>query len=159
MRTNELQQALDRLSEREGGYVFDPKDPGGETKFGISKRSYPDLDIKNLTKAEAADIYERDFWLATGIALLGLPLAEAVLDFAVNAGPGAAIRAVQRAVGVPTDGVLGPRTRGAVLGTPEGQFARALLLERLLFYVRTILARPTSLKYARGWFNRALDVA
>ncbi len=54
--------ANDLLDNWEGGYVDDPADPGGETNFGISKRSYPDLDIKALTRDEAIAIYYRDFW-------------------------------------------------------------------------------------------------
>ena len=50
------------LIRREGGYVNDPADAGGETKYGISKRSYPNLDIANLTKQEAYSIFERDYW-------------------------------------------------------------------------------------------------
>src|SRR5574343_326744 len=55
-------QAFDRLIGHEGGYVFDPHDPGGETKFGISKRAYPALDIAALTLADAKAIYRRDYW-------------------------------------------------------------------------------------------------
>ena len=46
----------------EGGYVNDPKDPGGETNFGIAKRSHPDVDIKNLTKGDATKIYKGLCW-------------------------------------------------------------------------------------------------
>ena len=60
-RSPALQVVLDDLIEREGGYVNDPDDPGGETKFGISKRAYPHLDIKNLTEEHAADIYYNDY--------------------------------------------------------------------------------------------------
>ena len=55
-------QAFDRLIDHEGGYVFDPRDPGGETKYGISKRSYPALNIKNLDLETAKAIYRKDFW-------------------------------------------------------------------------------------------------
>ena len=48
--------------EHEGGYVNHPSDPGGETKYGISKRAYPDVDIAELTKDDAADLYKRDYW-------------------------------------------------------------------------------------------------
>jgi len=48
--------------KREGGYVDDPTDRGGETKYGISKRSYPQLDIKNLTLEQALEIYRKDYW-------------------------------------------------------------------------------------------------
>ena len=47
----------------EGGYVNDPSDPGGETKFGVSKKSYPNLDIKNLTITQAKEIYYKDYWI------------------------------------------------------------------------------------------------
>ena len=55
-------QAFDRLISNEGGYVNNPADPGGETNWGISKRSYPDVDIANLTREGAKAIYLRDFW-------------------------------------------------------------------------------------------------
>lgn len=50
------------MINREGVYVNDPYDPGGETKYGICKRSYPNLNIKELTLEEAKKIYHRDFW-------------------------------------------------------------------------------------------------
>lgn len=88
----------------EGGYVNDPQDPGGETKYGVSKRSYPNLDIANLTLADAHTIYRRDFWDVTGCDGLSPPLALLAFDAAINNGPGrarswlAAARRVGRAV-------------------------------------------------------------
>ena len=55
-------KAFEKVLRHEGGYVNDPLDLGGETKYGISKRSYPHLDIKNLTLDQAKQIYFRDFW-------------------------------------------------------------------------------------------------
>ena len=49
--------------DHEGGYVNDPTDPGGETNYGISKRAYPKIDIKALTKHEAVKIYYKDYWV------------------------------------------------------------------------------------------------
>ena len=57
-----LKAVNDLIDNWEGGYVDDPADPGGRTKYGISQRSYPDLDVRNLTKDNAIDIYWRDFW-------------------------------------------------------------------------------------------------
>jgi lysozyme family protein len=76
----------------EGGYVDHPDDPGGATNFGISQRSYPDLDIKNLTKEEAKKIYYEDYWLPSGADELIYPDALALMDFAVHSG---VYRAVQ----------------------------------------------------------------
>ena len=67
--------AIPIVLENEGGYVNDPADPGGETKYGISKRSYPALDIKNLTVEQATAIYLRDFWQFGGIITNAWPVS------------------------------------------------------------------------------------
>jgi lysozyme family protein len=59
---SKFDEIIEVVLEHEGGYVNDPKDPGGETNFGIAKRSNPDVDIKNLTKAEASLIYKTKYW-------------------------------------------------------------------------------------------------
>lgn len=70
----------------EAGYVNDPKDPGGETKYGISKRAYPNEDIPNLTLARAHELYQRDYWDKAGCEALSWPCALMVFDSAVNQG-------------------------------------------------------------------------
>ena len=72
----------------EGGYVNNPKDPGGETKWGISKRAYPNLDIANLAHIDAANIYAKDYWDACGCDALPFPFCSAVFDSAVLCGVG-----------------------------------------------------------------------
>lgn len=76
----------------EGGYANNPADPGGETNFGISKRSYPDVDIKNLTQQQAIEIYRRDYWPIA--STYEWPLCLAVFDLAVNGGAGRAQQAI-----------------------------------------------------------------
>jgi len=71
---------------REGGYVNDAADPGGETNMGISKRAYPAVDILNLTREQAGDIYHRDYWLACACDTLDQGAALALFDTAVNVG-------------------------------------------------------------------------
>jgi hypothetical protein len=61
-----FERAVAFVLRHEGGYVNDPRDPGGETKYGISKRAYPRLDIKGLTEADAKEIYRRDYWEKAG---------------------------------------------------------------------------------------------
>ena len=58
-----FRKAIEVILKYEGGYVNDPNDLGSETNFGISKRSYPNVDIKNLTKEQAIEIYHRDWWV------------------------------------------------------------------------------------------------
>jgi lysozyme family protein len=79
-------QALAFTLRWEGGYVDNPQDPGGETNFGISKRAYPHLNIKELTKEQAGEIYHRDYWAKAGCPEIAYPLDIVVFDTAVNVG-------------------------------------------------------------------------
>ena len=94
-------EAINRVLEREGGFVDDPADRGGRTNFGISQRAYPDLDIANLTRDEAARIYKRDYWDFIGADDLPENIREIAFDTAVNQGPGFARRALIRSEGDP----------------------------------------------------------
>ena len=99
-----------QILKAEGGYVDDPNDNGGETKYGISKRAYPDEDIKNLTIARAVYLYERDYWSAIRGDELPDALALVVMDMAVNAGVPRASRMLQQLIGADVDGRIGPNT-------------------------------------------------
>jgi lysozyme family protein len=101
----------------EGGYVDDPTDPGGATKYGISQAAYPSVDIASLTLEGAQAIYQNDYWNAVKADTLPPPIAGLLFDAAVNQGQGWAAKALQSAVGVSTDGVLGPKTLAAVKGS------------------------------------------
>lgn len=79
-------EAFGLVVSAEGGYVNDPLDPGGETKFGISKRRYPQEDIKNLTLERARALYLRDYWKAQGCDAMEWGKALLVFDCAVNGG-------------------------------------------------------------------------
>lgn len=92
--------AFDRLISNEGGYINVAGDPGGETKYGISKRSYLNIDIKNLTRDQAKEIYRTDFWMRGQIDQLDPAIAFQVFDVAVNSGIETAVRMLQRAAGV-----------------------------------------------------------
>ena len=123
--------AINRLLTNEGGYTPGlVGDPGGETNWGISKREYPDVDIKNLTRDQAVAIYLRDFWMHVHADVLPLILAFQALDFAVNSGIGNAVRALQRAAGVQDDGVWGPATQAAVAAKNPAALTFLFLAER-----------------------------
>ena len=117
----------------EGGYVADSRDPGGETKYGISKRSYPGEDIKNLTLGRAKQIYLRDFWGPAGCDAVPAGIRFDLFDMAVNSGVKAAIRTLQRTVGEAPDGVLGPLTLQAVQSTDPMRIAVRFNAQRLVF--------------------------
>lgn len=144
---------IDRVLSNEGGYVFNAQDPGGETKFGIAKRSYPDVDIKNLTRGQAIEIYRRDFWLRVSGDQLPSAFAFQALDAAVNHGIGNAVRWMQRAAGVADDGVIGPMTIAAVQAASPADLVLLFLAERLSFYTKL----KTFDEFGRGWSNRIAE--
>lgn len=145
--------AFDRLVTSEGGYVNHPDDPGGETKFGISKRSYPHLNIAALTRDDAKAIYLRDFWLAGQMDKFDPGLAFQAFDAAVNHGIGNAIRFVQRAARVADDGYIGPLTVAAVLKISPTDMIFRFLAQRGRFWAKL----STYDKFGRGWMNRLCD--
>ena len=105
--------AFDLLMDIEGGYVCDKDDAGGETKYGISKNSYPNEDICNLTLDRAKEIYKRDYWDKCKCDQLPDCLSVAVFDFAVNSGVKTSIKRLQVALNVTADGIIGNQTIGA----------------------------------------------
>lgn len=143
-------QAFERLIGHEGGYVSDPRDPGGETKFGISKRSYPGEDIKNLTLDRAKYLYQRDFWGPAGCDALPDQVRFDVFDMAVNSGLRAAVKALQKATGETEDGVLGPRTLQAIQSMPATRLLARFNGARLMLMTDL----TTWQAFGKGWAKR-----
>lgn len=142
--------AFQRVLGHEGGHVNDPRDPGGETKFGISKRAYPQEKIAALTLARAKEIYRRDYWGPAGCDAVPDQAKLHLFDLAVNSGVKTAVKLLQRAVGETADGVLGPRTLAAAGSMPPARLAARLNGHRL--HLMTDLA--TWETYGRGWARR-----
>lgn len=143
-------KAFELLMEVEGGYVNDPFDKGGETKYGICKKSYPEIDIKSLTRGLAMDIYRQDYWQRCKCDFMPDALSVAVFDFAVNSGIKKAVISLQKALGVSTDGIVGNQTIGACNRLPIKSVLNKYLDLRLDYL--------TSLKdfkrYGNGWGRR-----
>lgn len=139
----------------EGGYVNDPADPGGETRYGISKRAHPDVDIKSLTMDQAKAIYLRDYWTPSGCSSMPERIGHLVFDCAVHHGVKTAIKLLQRALKVADDGEFGPVTRGQLLARDTNETADLLMAQRML-YLMTCSAWPT---YKLGWAKRCFSVA
>lgn len=157
----EFGPAIASVLGHEGGYVNDPVDAGGETNWGISKRSYPKVDIKNLTRDGAIAIYRRDWWDKYGYERIAdQAVATKVFNLAVNMGAKPAHELLQqalRAVDLPTtvDGTLGPQTLLAVsLADPRALLA-ALRSEAAGFYRVLVARKPTQARFKDGWLNRA----
>ena len=143
-------QAFERLIGHEGGYVNHPDDPGGETKFGITKRTYPLENIKGMTLERAKVLYLRDYWGPAGCDAVPDAIKFDLFDMAVNSGVVPAVRALQRAVGATPDGILGPKTLQAINSMPAPR-----LVARLNGYRLDLM---TDLKtwpvFGRGWAKR-----
>ena len=162
MEKQRFRQALEVVLAHEGGYVNDPADPGGETKYGISKRSYPHLDIKSLTKKQAAEIYYRDWWLKyTYGDIADLAVATKAFDLSVNMGSANAHRILQRAVNwtekkqLKVDGILGSKTLTAVNQADPVRVVQAMRFAAAEYYYLLAKNRSASRKYLFGWLNRA----
>ncbi|TVO70883.1 peptidoglycan-binding protein [Sedimenticola selenatireducens] len=140
--------------EIEGGYVNDPDDPGGETKHGISKRSYPDLDIANLTEDQARAIYFHDYWLKAGCSELPAPLGWALFGGVVNHKMHVAIALMQQSLGVTADGINGPVTQATALQSDVSAVLVDYLSRRARLYRDITLSNHTQSKYFRGWMRR-----
>ena len=109
-----FEEIIEIVLEHEGGYVNDPDDAGGETKYGIAKRWYPDVDIKNLTKEQAKKIYHTDYWRRGKCDEVPPQLRHIYFDMCVNFGRGGAVKVLQQAANsknrnkIEVDGGIGP---------------------------------------------------
>ena len=139
----------------EGAYVNDPSDPGGETKWGISKRSYPDLDIRSLSTNDAKLIYKRDYWEKTRCDKMPEGIRLAVFDCAVNQGISFAAKTLQKLVGAKPDGQIGPKTLGKVDKKNPVELLVNFMTERQLHYANL----STFPRFGRGWTRRVFEIA
>jgi len=127
----EFEKAIKFILKWEGGYSNDPNDSGGETKYGISKKSYPNEDIKNMTLERAKEIYYQNYWLKTNCNKLPSPLNLIVFDTAVNCGRNRANKFLISSLGW-----------------------QDYLFKRIEFYAGLENAKY----YLRGWVNRVIDL-
>ena len=118
MAAQNYQACLDMILHHEGGYVNHPKDPGGETNLGVTKRVYEEWggtkDMKDLEVEDVAPIYRKNYWDRIKADELPSGLDLCVFDFGVNAGTGRAAKYLQRLIGTVADGGIGPNTLKAL---------------------------------------------
>lgn len=155
-------RSLTAVLKHEGGFVNHPADPGGATNLGVTlanfrryvKQSGTVEDLKNLTVEQAGVVYRRFYWDRVLGAELPAGVDFAVFDFAVNSGPLRAVQYLQRIVGVPDDGRIGPRTLAAVRAMPARQIVERLCDDRLAFLRRL----RTWKAFGKGWGARVAGV-
>lgn len=162
MAAESFDRALALVLDLEGGFVADPRDPGGATRYGITRatlsrargRPASVADVKALTRAEAGAIYRKSYWAEVGGDALPPGLDLAIFDFGVNSGPARAIKALQDALGVTADGRLGPATRAALASCDPAATVRRVTADRLGFMRRL----STWTAFGRGWTARVTRV-
>jgi len=141
----------------EGGYVSNPHDPGGETNFGISKRAYPNLDIKHLTNEQAAEIYRHDYWLYGD--LNNQDIATKLLDMSVNMGIKRAITLCQISINdigghCGVDGKWGKQTESTINGSDASLLLPEIRASQSHYYTNLVAQRPELYQFLRGWLRR-----
>jgi lysozyme family protein len=153
---------FEKLIENEGGYVNHPNDRGGETKYGISKQSYPELDIENISIDDAKLIYFNDFWNKNACSSLPPPINGKVFDLSANLGAKTAAALLQRALravgrNVKEDGIIGPQTIQAATQHEYqyGAICSALKSEAAGYYRMIAEKDPSQKVFLNGWLNRA----
>ena len=180
--TDHFVQALAVLLKHEGGFVNDPNDPGGATKYGVSLRTVARLDanldglldfdldgdgdvdahdILALTPDQAGEYYCRQWWDKHGYGRINNPdIAVKVFDLAVNMGAKQAHKCLQRAIRAawfPTteDGLFGPQTLSSTNAAEPRALLAALKSEAAGFYRNLAATSPQSAKFLAGWLTRA----
>src|SRR5690242_799773 len=147
--------AIDDVLDNEGGLSNDPLDSGGFTNFGISQRTYPDVDVKNLTRDGAEAIYQRDYWHFDGIG--SQRVATKLFDACVNLGPVRAVRLMQLALGaveagpVVADGIYGSHTEQSINAADPDKLVDEFKARLAKYYCE--LNQP---EFTLGWMRRAV---
>lgn len=151
-----------RLQKYEGGdtVVNDTADPGGLTKWGISQRAYPELDIANLSEEKAKIVFYDDYYTPLFIAgIMDDRLSWQIFDFGVNAGINRAALTIQKIVKVVPDGSIGNRTLDKI-NTWEDEYPLWVhfMSERLKYYLMLTERKPVLIKFLKGWIFRTMEI-
>lgn len=143
----------------EGPYSNDPMDPGGETAWGLSKKAYPHLDMKNLTWEQAKEVYRYDRWNPMRGDELPLPIALLIFEHSVNQSDATGgVKVLQRALGQKPDGIFGPITLAAVRNYPENLYPDLIVKiceARARAYLQ--LNNAVEERFEKGWIARLLE--
>lgn len=155
--------AITKTLQHEGGDTFtnDSSDHGGATKYGISEKAYPELDIRNLTEDQAREIYRRDYWNRIhGDDIQSQIVAETIFDVCVNMGVAGGSKLAQKTLAIkPADGIIGPQSLAVINAADEDLFIAKFALAKIQRYTEICQADSSQKKYLLGWLNRTLSSA
>lgn len=142
----------------EGDLSDDKDDPGGLTRYGISHKAHPEIDIANLTIEQAKEIYYHSYWLAGSCDDLPKKTAIAHFDACVNCGIARATKFLQKALRVTEDGVFGPVTHKTAIKSDDTELARECIEYRKMFYEILASKHQHLHIFLNGWLNRVRDL-
>ena len=153
-----FEQSLKMLLHHEGGYVWHPEDPGGETNLGVTRAVYEqwvgrqvmDGEMKALTVADVAPIYKTNYWDRIRADDLPSGLDFAAFDWAVNSGTGRPAKVIQKYISAKQDGAIGPKTLALVAENDPSKMIQYLYEQRQKFYERL----KTFETFGKGWTRR-----
>jgi len=156
---------LEMVLEHEGGYVNHAADGGGETNMGISSRTYPNEDIKGMTKTRAKFLLKRDFYDKLNAGSLPPKTAASLVDFAVNSSPARAVRWFQRSMGRHRDDVTGKMDKRTlnelsrmIDSSSDSDVSKNLNSFRKRMQRGTVTLDPTQGEFLDGWLARTDSV-
>jgi lysozyme family protein len=144
--------AMETVLKNEGGLGDVAGDEGGLTNFGLSQRSYPDLDLRNLTVEQARAVYFHDFWLFQGVN--NQSVCTKLMDSYVNLRH-TAIKLAQIVVNAEQDGVYGPTTERLINLEDAATFLQRYRNELVDHYLKIAEENPSQTKFLQGWLRRA----
>lgn len=164
--TSQFERCLEVILHHEGGYVNHPRDPGGMTNLGVTKRTWEswtgrpasEAEMRALTPEVVAPLYEARYWNVIQADNLPMGVDLVVFDFGVNAGPARAARYLQTVIGTDADGMIGPMTLATLQAFTRAHGAGELIRlysEQRRQYYRSLATFDT---FGRGWLRRTDEV-
>lgn len=157
-----FEQSLAFVLKSEGGFAVLPNDPGGMTNLGVTKATYEsyvnrpvdEAEMRSLTPNLVAPLYKKMFWDRVKGDALPIGVDYCVFDFSVNSGVGRASKALQVALDIPADGIIGPVTLHALDSRDPEEIIQQVCQERLAF----MNSLSTWKFFGKGWTKRVADV-
>lgn len=157
-----FEYAMRLLLRHEGGFVNHPKDPGGMTNLGVTKavwdahtgKEASEADMRALTPEAVQPVYKARYWDAIKGDDMPHGIDYCLFDCAVNSGPGRAVKIAQYILHQKVDGILGPKTIGAIHAADPVEFIEDYSQRRLEF----LQSLPTWETFGKGWGKRVAEV-
>lgn len=161
-----LTKSLDWLLEEEGGFSNHPSDRGGATMYGVTQATYnawrkkkgrPQQPVRSISKEEAYQLYETEYWKAAGCDKLPWPISYLVFDAAVNSGVKRAVQWLQQGLQCQPDGVIGQKTIAAaqeVVAKGKTLSLLQIVDARVTFLARLVQSKPSQAVFLLGWWRR-----